>query len=124
MAKIRQEQEDLFRQEAEADFNRRVLLHIRRDLTEPAASMSDEDILRRVRDCGPRAAKYGLITERHLICFVDASILLGPAAFEEQKTMDWARKLLNSDKVSPTDKANLLLATACSVYRDSHGGNQ
>jgi hypothetical protein len=38
--------------------------------------------------------------------------------------MDWARKLLNSDKVSPTDKANLLLATACSVYRDSHGGNQ
>jgi hypothetical protein len=118
MAKIRQEQEDLFRQEAEADFNRRVLLHVRRDLTEPAAAMSDEEILRIVRECGPRAAKHGLTSERHLMCFVDASILLG-RSFEEKPSQAWARELLKSSKLSATDKANLLLATACSVYKET-----
>jgi len=118
MAKIRQEQEDLFRQEAEADFNRRVLLHVRRDLTEPAAAMSDEEILRIVRECGPRAAKHGLTSERHLMCFVDASILLG-RSFEEKPSQAWARELLKSSKLAATDKANLLLATACSVYKET-----
>ena len=113
--RISQDQEDAFRQAAEADFNRRVLLHVRRDLAEPAALLSDEEILRRLRDCAPRAAKHGLVTEKQLICYLDASILLG-AGFDQSGEHPWVLTLLGSTKLSPPDKANLLLATACSIY--------
>ena len=118
--KFQRDREEAFRQDAEANFNRRVLLHVRRDLTKPAAGLSDEDVLRRVRECGPRAAKYGLVTEKHLICFVDSSILLGPE-FDQDPKLKWVPDLLASDKLSATDKANLLLATACSIYSGKKG---
>jgi hypothetical protein len=113
--RINRDQEDAYRREAEANFNRRVLMHVRRDLAEPAALLSDEDLLRRVRECAPRAEKHGLVTEKQLMCFVDASILLGPD-FDQHRDNKWVQTLLISDKLSPADKANLLLATACSIY--------
>jgi hypothetical protein len=115
MLRISQEQADVFRQEAEADFNRRVLKHVRRDLADPAAGLSDEDILRRARECAPLAGKHGLVTEKQLMCFVDTSILLGQG-FDRDPNQKWVQTLLASTKLSAGDKANLLLATACCVY--------
>jgi len=56
------------------------------------------------------------VTEKELMYFVDTSILLG-ANFEQNTENAWARRLLASDKLATGDKANLLLATACSIYQ-------
>lgn len=119
--RIHRNQEDAYKQAAEADFIRRVLLHIRRDLAEAAAGLSDEEILQRVRECAPRAARHGLVTEKQLICFVDSSILLG-RGFDRDPNQKWVQTLLESNKLSAGDKSNLLLATACSVFSSRKGG--
>jgi hypothetical protein len=51
------------------------------------------------------------------MCFVDADVLLG-RGFHGDPAYHWADTLLRSDKLEPDDKAGLLLATACSVYKD------
>jgi hypothetical protein len=121
MLKIRKEQSEAFQKEAADDFEARAIKHIRRDLAKPASALTDDDIRRRVRECIPRAKEYGLITEKQIICFVDVSILLGDR-FDTDPKMAWSGELLRSKNVSVPDKTNLLLATACSVYKELKPG--
>jgi hypothetical protein len=118
MLKARQQQLDVYSQNAMADFEGRAVSHLRRDLAQQTISFTDTDLLTRVRSCIPRAAKYNLTSEKHVMCFVDVSFLLGEH-FDLDESQPWAAKLLRSDRVAPGDKGNLLLATACSVYKDT-----
>lgn len=117
MLKIRKEQTEVFRQHAMADFEARAIQHLRRDLSEQTAPFSDDDLRRRVHESIPRAGEYGLTTQKQIMCFVDVSFLLGER-FDTDPQYAWSGELLRSTKLSPGDKANLLLATACSVYQD------
>lgn len=118
--KIRREQTEAFRRQAEANFESRAIQHLRRDLTEQTVPFTDEQLRQRTRDCIRRAAVYELVTERQIMCFVDVTFLLG-CDFDSNPEQAWTQKVLQDRKFSPADRANLLLATACSVVRDVKG---
>lgn len=122
MFKIRKEQEEIFRQQALREFEDKAVQHLRRDLSEQTASFSDDDLRLRVRQCIPRSSDYGLTTQKQIICFVDVSFLLGEQ-FDTDPSHAWAGELLKGQKLSATNRANLLLATACSVYKESAAGS-
>ena len=119
------EQEDAFRRDKPARFEANAVRHLRAHLSGPTAAYTDDDLRRRARECVPRARAYGLTSERHIICFVDATYLLDER-FDTDPEHDWAGKLLRSDKFAPGHKASVLLATAGNVYngRDSRGGRR
>ena len=119
---IRRDHIDIFRQHQLDLFEQRALLHLRRDLSQQTSHVSDGELLRRVRDGLNRAARYGLTTERLVMCFVDVGFLLGEN-FDSDPAYIWARHLLESSKLSDVDKGHLLLATACSVTQGNSQGN-
>ena len=117
MLKLQKEQVDAFKLQALQQFLEQATKHLRLDLTEQTEVYTDAQLGHRVRSIIPRAGKYGLKTQREIMCFVDVSFLLGEH-FDTDSSQPWATDLLNSKKLSSGDRANLLLATACSVYRD------
>ena len=117
MFRIRDNHVKAFRAEHFSDFMQRALRHLRRDLPEQTSKLTDDQMRERVESCVRRATDFGLLSERQAICFVDSSFLLG-IGFESDPRYDWAPPILKSDKLDPTDRAHLLLATACSVAKD------
>lgn len=121
MRRIRREQTSEFRKQAFNSFDKRALVHLRRDMSELTELFSDEKLILRVHECIPRAKAYGLIAEAQIIMFVDVTFLLGKD-FDENPDYDWSLEILRSTKLEPSDRASLLLATAVSVYREKRGG--
>jgi hypothetical protein len=119
LLKIRKEQEDVFRQRALADFESRAIKHLRRDLGEQTAPFDDHELRRRVHEGITRAGSYGLTTEKQVMCFVDVTFLLGES-FDAASDNTWVSQVLRNSMVSAGDRANLLLATACSLYQGKH----
>ena len=123
MKKLKRKQLENFQKSAHESFERRALLHLRRDLNAVTAELRDEDLMAVVRQAGALAKEYGLVTEVQTICFVDATILLG-VRFETKPNYEWAQEILKSKVLGPQDRANLLLATAFSVFRNEKGRKQ
>lgn len=114
--RIKAEQTKVFAGQAVRDFERRAVAHLRRDLPDQTKAATDDELLQRVRECSASASSYGLVTQRQIMFFAVASVLLGKD-FDKNPNYTWASTLLQSRKVSVTRKAVLLLATACSVYQ-------
>jgi len=116
--KIQKEQVAVLKGQALEGFLKQAVLHLRRDLTDLTATYSDNELRQRIKTRMERARAYGLSNKREIMCFVDVSFLLGER-FDSDPAHAWVPLLLHSPKLSSGDRANLLLATACSVYRDS-----
>src|SRR6185436_1290146 len=113
-----QEHTDAFREARVKDFESRAVRHIRRDLPDHTSRHTDDELGKLARRSIPRARAYGLLTERQVMCFIDVSILLGEG-FDKDPRHSWAAQVLNSQKLAADDKAHLILATACSLTKDS-----
>jgi hypothetical protein len=111
MLKIRAEQNSEFADQARQSFVERALRHAREELPGPVSCLSDDELRQSVRRATGRAGVYGLTTERQIICFLDASLLLGEG-FEEQRQHEALRRLLLLDGIPPDRKAATLLAAA------------
>jgi hypothetical protein len=117
MLEIRQSQAQGFAEGATAGFVRRVVAHLRQKLPDRVRSFTDSQLSDWVRDVIARGAPFGLKSERQIVCLVDCEVLLGQR-FYETLGHAWAKVTLQSTKLHPEDKAQLLLATACSLDRD------
>lgn len=119
MINFRNQQLEVLQRSSRDDFESRAVVHVKNDLPPVLTkNLEDSAILFQVRRSCKRATDYGLCTEKQLMCFVDATFLLG-LSFETEKEHPWALELLHSERLSDDDKARLLLATACSLYQDS-----
>ena len=120
---IRNEQKDAFAESAQRQFERTAVEHLRKEMTEQVKKFSDEQLRVWVREAIVRAQRFGLVTQRQIMCFLDSEVLLGKRFYESAQDA-WADKVLRSDQLVGNDKAGLLLATACSVYRERSGGGK
>jgi len=118
MWKIRQEQVDALSRGVMEGFERRAVGHCRRVLTQQVRPYTDAQLRERVRACLPRAAPYGLTTEYEVLCFVDTSFLLGEW-FDRDPVHAWALQVLQDSKLTPEERADLLLERACNCQLDS-----
>jgi hypothetical protein len=114
MLKIRQEQVDALLAVRWDAFYRRVCAHVRKEFPEEAARLGEAG-LRSVFDSSvTRSDRFGLRTERQIVCIVDATVMLGDR-FEEQARYDWALQVLTSPHLIADDRARLVLVTAAKV---------
>ncbi|OJH42804.1 hypothetical protein [Cystobacter ferrugineus] len=117
MLKLETHQASQLQSNSMDQFLTQAIQHLRRELPEHCVGRTDQQLRDRVKSCIQRAQKYGLMGKREIMCFVDVTCLLGEE-FDTDSRHPWARALLDSDKLSGRDRANLLLATACSVHRE------
>jgi hypothetical protein len=115
MFTIRQSHKDEFRRRALERFSARAISHLRTHLSGPTSGYSDDELRRRVNDTIARSSKYGLRSEQEVMCFLDATFLLGEG-FDTDPAHAWAGRLLGSDAISPSGKASVLLWTANVVH--------
>ena len=110
MFRVRAAHDEAFRQDALRRFVERVLAHLRQDLAKQTAGCADDALRARVGSCIERAKTYGLLTQREVVCFVDATYLLGED-FDTAAETEWAAEILRSD-ASAADRALSLVATS------------
>lgn len=111
MFRLRSEHRDAFRQSSTEGFTNRVLKHVREFLPEETAAFSDHSIRERARRCVDRAKKHGLITEKQVFCFIDATFIAGDD-FDTHPDHEWARHVLTGEGVTPDQRAGALLGLA------------
>jgi hypothetical protein len=115
MLKLRPEQVQAFTDSAWNRFETGAIRHLRQIFPTAVASQSDSQIRQRVRDCVPRAGRYGLTTEYQVLCFVDATYLLGES-FDSNPDDARLGALLTDGILLPHDRANALLKIACTRF--------
>lgn len=118
MFKLEKQQIDALKFQALQQFLEQAVQHLRQELSDQTRQYTDAQLRNRVRICIQRTQKYELKSKREVMCFVDVTFLLGES-FDTDGSQPWAMALLSSTRLSSGDRANLLLATACSVYRDT-----
>jgi hypothetical protein len=120
MLKIRQEQVDALLAVRWDAFYRRVCTHVRKEFPEEAARLGEPG-LRSVFDSSvSRSDRFGLRTERQIVCMVDSTVMLGDR-FEEQPRYSWALQVLTSPHLIADDRARLVLVTAAKVAPEGAG---
>jgi hypothetical protein len=111
MFRLRQEQFQEFTNAALESFEIAVVKHLREMLPAWVRPFTDEAIRQRVRACIPRAGVYELTTQYQVLCFVDATYLLGEN-FDTDPGQSWSRDLLISPATAQ-QRADRLLEAAC-----------
>ena|ERR1039458_3514913 len=114
---IRRDQQLAFERSATERFERAALEHLRNELPDRITGLSDDHVRAWIRGAIPRANSFDLKTEREIMCFLDAEALLGENFYNTEEHA-WASQVLGSRELNAQDKSGILLATACSVYRD------
>ena len=95
------------------DFGYRVLVHVRHELPDECCSPMKRSAWW-VHECVNRAKKYGLTNEYEIVCFVDATLLLGEG-FDTDPVNSWARRLLEDSGSTPPERGNELLRRATEI---------
>ncbi len=121
MLKITEAQVEAFRARAIAEFEARALHHLRREHPDAAGSLSDKELLGRIRACRARAIAYGLPTQRQLMCFVYTTFRLGEH-FDREPAHEWVLALLRGSGAEAVDRAVRLLTNATYLKAQRTGG--
>ena len=109
---IRPEQKAVFEERAFLSYSKQAIEHLRTELPDLTAELSDGALLNSVRTCIPIAATYGLTNWAEIMAFVDATYLLGDERFDLDPDYWWAPEILNSPYLSSMEKAIQLLDSA------------
>jgi hypothetical protein len=111
MFELREDHLTAFRNTAAANFEDRAVAHLRKELPDQTAGLTDDDLRRRIRSSMNRGRQYGLTSERQLMRFVDADFLLGDS-FEVDPQQSWSAAILRDPDYSADERSALLLAAA------------
>ncbi|MBX3411220.1 MAG: hypothetical protein KF708_00780 [Pirellulales bacterium] len=115
---LSEQQSAALKVEAQKAFETRAASDVRQHIPpRETAHLSETELLARVSRAARRARQHGLETQRQAIGYIYTSFLLGEN-FESHPDCAWAKEVLASTNLSPTDKSNLLVATSCSVYAE------
>lgn len=120
MFRIRSEQIEALHADQVRRFEDAAIGHLRLHLATQTRGQTDDQLRRRVRECIPRAERYGLTSEQEIVCFLDATFLLSEG-FDSDPETSWARELLEDEELEPSEKAETLLEWAGEVDEDASG---
>lgn len=95
MLKIRSEQFLLFSEAARESFEERLLLKLRKSLSEQTTDMAEADIRETISQEIEKARDYGITTERDVARFVILAFLWG-ANFDENPKHPWIPETLTN----------------------------
>ena len=119
MFTIRQGHTDAFSAQAKMTFEEAAVAHLHEKLADRVRGQSELELKEWIRDAVARAEPFGLVTQQQIMCFVDSEALLGKCFYRSPEHA-WASRVLESEHLQAGDKAGLLLATACSFFREKN----
>jgi hypothetical protein len=99
------------------NFEERGVRHFREQMPVDAARYTDAELRERVRRSVARCRAYGLTTERQIMCFADAGLLIGEN-FDTDRDHPWAPYILQNREVAPEERASAVLHIAISIRRE------
>jgi len=105
MLRIRQEQMDIFQQQAEINFIDSVVKHLRTDHAEIVKDIPEDKLYKRVEYGIKRAREYGLSWKNNLNAFVTLMFDIGPD-FDRFPAF---QKYLTDESVLPNKRMGVLL---------------
>lgn len=109
MFRVHKEQKDALAADAAKSFPRRVFDIVRSHFPEKCDELGEARSLRLIEEVIPRAATYGIGSERDIAMFAVLAFLYG-AAFDERR---WASEILNDMTISePSARARALYDAA------------
>jgi hypothetical protein len=108
MFKLRKEHLEAFSELALDGFLDRGVVHLRQSFPQQTQSATDTNLRGWIQSCIPRAASYGLESQYAVMCFVDATFLLG-ADFDRDPQHACAADLLQDTTKDADDRAEELL---------------
>jgi hypothetical protein len=111
MFQLRDDHITAFQEAAVDSFAERGARHLRETLPAETQRFSDDELRQRVRECIPRATRYGFRSEQEIMMFADATYLAGER-FDSDPSCAWAPRLLHNPQLKPFDKARLLVVFA------------
>lgn len=109
MLKFDQDQFQSIGAQAQASFEDRMVVHLRRFFPEHSAALDDEQMRALIRHGIERGARFGLVTERNVCKYIDVMFAMG-AQFDDDPTRAWAVAILRdtSARPLPSDRINAL----------------
>jgi hypothetical protein len=118
MVQMQPEHMSAFEAAQVARFIDRAVAHARRTLPKHAEPFSDDQLRARFRHQMPASQNYGLRSERQLLCFFDAGLLLGET-FDRDPALPWPRELLMDYSKTADDRAITLLSMAIDTNKEA-----
>ena len=112
MMSIRSEQYDAFARDSWSSFVCSTLIHLKEDMSEYTKGMTDERLVDRIVAAAGRSAKYGLVDECDITCFLDAGLLLRNLSFDEDPRFAAIGVVLRDATLDPSDRAEQVLTIA------------
>jgi hypothetical protein len=103
-----------FEAEQLRSFEERAVRHARRTLPNDTEGSSDEQLKSRFRREMPKAQSYGLESERQILCFFDAGLMLGEG-FDREPRLPWVQEILMDRQSHPEDRAQRLVRAAATT---------
>ena len=100
---LRPEQIQAFTHYMTANFEDRLILHLREAYPEEVWEIPPDELSETVRRAMDRAMAHGLVTEGDVAGFVDLTFELGPD-FESDENYDWAANILHDPNLDGTRK--------------------
>jgi len=111
MLRIREEQMELFQQQAEINFIDSVVKHLRTDYAEVVNDIPDDKLYKRVEYGIQRAREYGLTWKNNLNAFVTLMFEIGPD-FDRFPAFE---KYLTDESTLPNKRMGVLLRETTEV---------
>jgi hypothetical protein len=105
MLKIREEQMDVFQQQAEINFVHYVAKQLRNNHAEAVKDVPKDKLYKRVEYGIQRAREYGLTWKNNLLTFVTLMFVIAPE-FDRSPAF---RRHLTAENVPPNDRMDVLL---------------
>jgi hypothetical protein len=102
---IRKEQMSALAGNAAADFENRMVVHLKKCFPAECEKLQEQRVRETIRYGMDRAAQYGVKTERDVCKYIDVMMVFG-RDFDQRADLPWAAQILN-DMVLKTPTARI-----------------
>ena len=117
MLTIRKEQTETFSNNAQKNFECRMVTHLKRVFPDQCSAMEDAGIRQIIQTGIEKAAKYGVQAEYDVARYIDLMFVFG-IEFDKSPEYPWASRILTSREYSgPTERMNALYDEALAHAR-------
>jgi len=94
--KLRRDQMAAFEERALAQFEPRMLAHLRRCFPRQCEALGDSNVREAIRYGIERAGSYDIVAERDVCMYIELMFIFG-RDFDTDKRFPWASEILNDD---------------------------
>ena len=97
----------MFSQQLCEQFEKRMVVHIRKKFPEKCSDVSDEKMLNFVKDNQEKAGNYGITSQNDIRCFLEYAMIYG-ADMDVNEVTSWIGNVLRRNDLTGSNKMSLL----------------